>query len=238
MELYTTVAMERPQQILAVFIRDARSPLDGERLQPVEDPIGATAHTRWGSYLQRSNSAGSTRSARQTPRGAFDDVAPVQPAMTPGPTPNYNQHQQRSTSGGKRQNSVDYFNQPGRSSPSPSNASDNGSVSWPSNTQIREEPTTGEIDTSVGLGPKPARMPDAEWKRLELQMRVDRARVNMPQSVRFRLFRAPEECVEAFEVMDLSNKKGVRPDPKATIRVGRTPSTNAQPESGGNLVDI
>ena len=78
---------------------------------------------------------------------------------------------------------------------------------------------TGEIDTSVGLGPKPAKMADAEWKRLELQMRVDRARVNTPQSVRFRLFVNPEECVEAFEVLDWLNKEDVKPDPNATVGV-------------------
>ena len=65
-------------------------------------------------------------------------------------------------------------------------------------------------------------MPDAEWKRLELQMRVDRARVNMPQSVRFRLFVNPEECVEAFEVLEWSSEKGTKPDPGATIRVGQS----------------
>ena len=59
----------------------------------------------------------------------------------------------------------------------------------------------------------------------------------MPQSVMFRLFMTPEECVEAFEALDLSNK-GVRPDPKATIRVGQAPPTSAQPDSGGKLVDI
>ena len=97
---------------------------------------------------------------------------------------------------------------------------------------------TGEIDTSVELGPKPAKMSDAEWKRLELQMRVDRARVNMPQSVRFRLFMNPEECVEAFEVLDWSKKEGNKLDPNATTRADQTPPTNAQSDPGGNLVEI
>lgn len=236
MELYSTVAMERPQQVLAVFIRDARSPSDGEQPQPVEDPIGATTHMRWKNYTHRSDSAGSSRSARQTPRGASDDVTPVQPAMTPGPTPNY-QYRQRSTSHGKRQNSVDYFSQSGRSSPSLGNTNDNGPP-WLSNAQVQEEPATGEIETYVGLGPRPTKMSDAEWKRLELQMRVDRARVNMPQSVRFRLFVNPEECVEAFEVLDWSSKKGGKPDPDATTRVGYTPGLPNDAKSDGNSADI
>jgi len=154
--------------------------------------------------------------------------------MTPGPTPNY---QYRQTSHGKRQTSVDYFNQSGRSSPSLGSTNDNGSP-WLSNTQVQEEPATGEIETSVGLGPRPAKTSDAEWKRLELQMRVDRARVNMPQSVKFRLFVNPEECVEAFEVLDWSSKKGTKPDPTATIRVGQTPGPPTDAKSNGNLADI
>lgn len=67
----------------------------------------------------------------------------------------------------------------------------------------------GEIDTSAVLGQKPAKMPEAEWKRLELQMRVDRARVNIPQSVKLRLFTNPEECVEAFDVLDLLKRGNI-----------------------------
>ena len=96
----------------------------------------------------------------------------------------------------------------------------------------------GEIDTSVGLGPKPAKMPEAEWKRLELQMRVDRARVNMPQSVKFRLFTNPEECEEAFEVLDWLNKKDTKPNPNATIRVGHNPPADAAIDFQEKLVDL
>jgi len=78
-------------------------------------------------------------------------------------------------------------------------------------------------------------MSDAEWKRLELQMRVDRARVNMPQSVRFRLFVNPEECVEAFEVLDLSSKKGTKPHPNDACQ---TPGPPTDAQSNRNLVDI
>lgn len=73
-----------------------------------------------------------------------------------------------------------------------------------------EEATTRMIDTSVGLGSKPTGVSNAEWKRQELQLRVDRARVHMAQSVRFRLFTNPEECVEAFEVLEQLHK-GMNP---------------------------
>ena len=216
MELYTTVAMERPQQVLAIFIRDARSLLNEVKPQPIEDPIGATTYTRWGNYTRRSGSNGNL-GGRQDSRGISNDVTSIRPTMTPGPTPNY-RDRQRSTDS-KRQNSMDYFSRSGRPQPAFGTPNDNDFVPWLGSAQIQEEPVVGEIDTSVGLGSKPPRMPDAEWKRLELQMRVDRARVNTPQSVRFRLFVNPEECVEAFEVLDLLNKKGVKPDPNATVRV-------------------
>ncbi|KAF9649212.1 hypothetical protein BDM02DRAFT_1948477 [Thelephora ganbajun] len=217
-ELYTAVATERPQQILAIFIRDARSTSNGGKPQPVEDPIGATAHTRWRGYTQRSDSSGSLRSFRQISRGASSEVTSAQPMMTPSPTPAY-QNRQRSRSYSKRQNSTDYFSQSDRSSPASINTNDDDTVPWLSNTQNQEEPMTGEIDASAGLGPKPAKVPSAEWKRLELQMRVDRARMNMPQSVKFRLFVDPEECVEAFEVLDWLAKQDIKPDPNATARV-------------------
>jgi len=155
----------------------------------------------------------------------------IQPMITPNPIPTY-QNLPRSTSYGKHQNSADYFSRSGRSSPAPSNSNGSGSAPWLNSTQVQEEPTTGEIGIPVGLGPKPAKMSEAEWKRLELQMRIDTARVNMPQSVRFRLFMDPEECVEAFEALD---KKENKPDPNAAIRVGQTLPANAQSDSGGNL---
>lgn len=214
MELYATVAMERPQQILAVFIRDARSPSDGDELQSVEDPIGAAAHTRWGRYPQRSDSGGSLKAFRQMSRSS--DSTSVQSTMSPGPTPFY-QNRQPSTPSNKRQGPADYFGQTRRSSPTPNNGNDD--VSWSGMNQTSEDPMTGEIDISVGLGPKPAKMPEAEWKRLELQMRVDRARLNMPQSVKFRLFMNPGECMEAFEVLDRLKKM----DPDVTTAAGPTP---------------
>lgn len=214
MELYATVAMERPQQILAVFIRDARSLSNGEKPQPIPDPIGACALTKRGKRSQRSDSSGNVRNFRRMSR--TNDVVFVQPTMTPDPTP-FCQSRQPPTPSDTRQGSVDYFGRPGRSSPTPSNGSGNGS--WSGDSQIQEELTTGEVDICVGFGPKPAKMPDTDWKRLVLQMRVDRARVCMPQSVRFRLFTNPEECVEAFEVLDQLDQMG----PGAGMQAGRTP---------------
>ena len=204
MELYTEVAIERPQQILAVFIRDARSPSNGETVQPIGDPVGATASTRWENYPRRSDSSGSVKNPRQMSRG--NGATSVQPAMTPGPTPFY-QNSQPPTPYNKRQVSEDYFSQSGRSSPSSSNGNYNSSFS---NSPMLEEATTRMIDTSVGLGSKPTGVSNAEWKRQELQLRVDRARVHMAQSVRFRLFTNPEECVEAFEVLEQLHK-GMNP---------------------------
>lgn len=205
MELYATVAMERPQQILAVFIRDART--SEEKLQPVEDPIGATAHIRWKNYTQRPDYSGSLRSFHRNSRGASNDSvqSAMTPTMSPGPTPNYKSR--RHSINSKHQNSVDYFSRPGGSSSIPTTPNDNGSAVWLGNTQIQDEPMTGDIDR---LGPKPAKMPDTEWRRLELQMRVDRARVNMPQSVRFRLFVHPEECAEAIELLDWLNREDIK----------------------------
>ena len=210
------IAMQRPREVLAVFIRDARCHTNRVKPQPVEDPTGAAAQIRWRSYPQRLDPNRSLKCFRQVSRGG--DATPS-PPMTPGPSPLYQNQLQPPSPYNERQTSSDYFSQSGRSSPAFSyNGSDNGSGPSFGNSQIREDSASGTIDTFVWLGPKPASVSDAEWKRSELQMRVDCARVHIPQNVKFRLFTDPAECVEAFEVLD--QLKGA--DPCSTTMAGWT----------------
>ena len=48
-------------------------------------------------------------------------------------------------------------------------------------------------------------MTDAERKRFDLQMRVYKARMEMPDSIPLRVFRNPAECVEAKQILDTLN---------------------------------
>jgi hypothetical protein len=47
-----------------------------------------------------------------------------------------------------------------------------------------------------------ADLTELEKKREELQMRVYRARIQIPLHIPLRIFRKPEECVEASEKLD------------------------------------
>jgi len=51
-------------------------------------------------------------------------------------------------------------------------------------------------------GGLPADMPEIEKKRLELQIRVYRARSQMAPHIPLRIFRKPEECIEASQILD------------------------------------
>jgi hypothetical protein len=46
-------------------------------------------------------------------------------------------------------------------------------------------------------------MTEQEKKRAELQMRVYRARVQIPPHVQLRVFRKAEECTEVQEILDM-----------------------------------
>lgn len=48
----------------------------------------------------------------------------------------------------------------------------------------------------------PTSLSDVEKKRLDLQMRVWRARYAVPPHIPIRIFREPEECVEVNRILD------------------------------------
>ena len=52
----------------------------------------------------------------------------------------------------------------------------------------------------TGLGQAP--LTDAERKRLDLQMRVYKARLEVPREIPVRVFVSPEECVEAEAILE------------------------------------
>jgi len=48
-------------------------------------------------------------------------------------------------------------------------------------------------------------MTEHEKKRVELQIRVYRARAQIPPHVHLRVFRKAEECVEVEEILDMTH---------------------------------
>ena len=51
-------------------------------------------------------------------------------------------------------------------------------------------------------------LPDAEKKMVDLQVRLWRARLDVPPHIPLRIFREPEECVEVNEILDRLQVRG------------------------------
>ncbi|KAI0027425.1 hypothetical protein K488DRAFT_61603 [Vararia minispora EC-137] len=218
LELYAEQAQLRPEQILAVFIRDANIYEDGG--PGIPDPTGARAMLRaltipdgLGAGVApgvrarviertRKNSAASIVSSLRSEERARS--APP----SPGGSPIVRLKNLSMTSG------------PGASTPreriampTPRSSVDSGGYFPPFSTIAEQELrhtnepgtyATSSSDTSVPLpAPQQPSVSDAERKRLLLQSRVWAARLQMPGNITLRVFREPGECVEAAEVLDL-----------------------------------
>ncbi|TFK39506.1 hypothetical protein BDQ12DRAFT_712190 [Crucibulum laeve] len=237
LELYADLARERPDQILAVFVRDVGTD------DPIEDPTGwqvlSAAGTRpdskpllsynndstndvlkskrtVSSLLSRGSYSSITGKRAPTPlsipeAGGYFTAAPLsdEPEEWPGMGTGDNTPMAKSANPyairtPRRTNSVSsapvtsiptqYISQPPKPTPPPS--VDPSSKSMRS---VQTQLSTSSIGSSSS---KLADLTDAEKKRYMLQMRVYKARTQMPSNVPLRIFRHPEECVEAEEIFE------------------------------------
>ncbi|PBK65951.1 hypothetical protein ARMSODRAFT_960865 [Armillaria solidipes] len=171
MELYTEFASQRPEQILAVFIRHAHN---GE---PLEDPTGSSPT---GDIELRSappaygSESGTMRASRRSTSGTFPTTYAVRTPTTP-----------RKDSS---QPNSDYFAYPLADEPDSIAEKESSGPFFLSNSRT---PST----------PSGSRLTEAERKKIELQMRVYSARAMIPKHIPFRVFRSPEDCVEIHQVL-------------------------------------
>ncbi|KII87267.1 hypothetical protein PLICRDRAFT_163283 [Plicaturopsis crispa FD-325 SS-3] len=201
LELYAAFAAERPQQVLAVFVRDANTYDDGEG--GVQDPTGfkkldgffaPMEHAPPGSY------ATPQRTPQQQVRQEYGDVdrTPVvrqTRAMSDVPPRSTPMRQLSRLSIPPL--SSDYF------SSGSSRAS--GESSSRMSGAFTDEPGSfvngGGISRASTPGGRQA-LSESEKKRSDLQTRIHRARMQMPAHIPLRIFRRPEECVEAGQILD------------------------------------
>ena len=118
--------------------------------------------------------------------------------------------------GGGRSFSGDYFSSrplPPRTPPpfaqTPSASSSRSSTPPPLPPRYYAEPAgyagygpSSPADSLAGAGAGRASMSEVDKRRYALQVRVWKARAEMPRHVVLRVFREPEECVEAGEILD------------------------------------
>ncbi|KAH7106058.1 hypothetical protein BKA62DRAFT_688738 [Auriculariales sp. MPI-PUGE-AT-0066] len=201
LEVYSSLAADRPGQIVAIYVRDVST----RGTSPLSDPAPAPQQTLNGplnaAQLHLFRSTGDLHTTAvpggpapltaatqlQPSKGMFIGAAnvhrPPQKTLTdpewlaatrsaPATPPLYTQLE-RSTS----------------SSPSPQPLSRAGTQDFPGALVMSPTPTA-------------AALTPAEKRRVELQARLDRAREIVPRHIVLRAFREPEECVETWEILE------------------------------------
>lgn len=217
LELYAEIARDRPDQILGIFIRDASGGPGESSVRPLDDPIGRDA---WQaafeldtpssassvSTRERLSGASGRRSGRSTPSRSTSDAMP--PAVPNKPSRSYSGAEMMSLTSTSSAESgrYDYF-----------------SSAAPTHPSITEElqgvpPMTLVPDAGGGderawpppgfSTPKPPAPGAEEKKRIELQIRLWRSRLEVPTRVPIRIFREPEDCVEVNEILDRLQVRG------------------------------
>ncbi|KAI0272707.1 hypothetical protein BC834DRAFT_817656 [Gloeopeniophorella convolvens] len=203
LELYAAMARDHPDQVACIFIRDANTYDDGQG--GIEDPTGTRVleDVALAQALQakKKGAIATPRSGRWSPKSVPSLSIPGTPGPSPlpSPAPRY-----------PGQQGPDYFSSRTPSPSAPSSAttatrlySDAFFAEPQSDFQALGSPTTpgGSVVT-----PR-ASMSESDKKRASLQVRVWRARAEVPRDIVFRVFREPAECVEADYAI------GPRPEP-------------------------
>ncbi|KAJ6625845.1 hypothetical protein B0H10DRAFT_1782443 [Mycena sp. CBHHK59/15] len=178
LELYAELARERQDQVLGVFIRDVGT------TDVIDDPTGwkviGAASLGGAPWPRRSWSVSSSRAATPTPTGNEDFFTSAPLSAEP------------------ENMVVDVAPRPitplsSRFPSTPSPAASSTSM-WSSNTASSSSTTSST-----------QRVLEAEKKKNDLQLRVWRARTQMPGHVPLRLFRSPAECIEVQEMLGKRN---------------------------------
>ena len=181
LELYAAVARDRPEQILCIFIRDVNTYEDGGG--GIEDPTGI--HARENGKKRSPWGMSMSRGGRWSPKSMSSQSLPLSSSMSRAPS----------------DSTDDYFSK----TPTSSTAS----VQKPYADALYAEPES--YDNQSQSATTPTTMPtlthrmtlsESEKKRMQLQARLWKACAEVPTNVVIRVFRDPQECVEASQVID------------------------------------
>ncbi|EIN09461.1 hypothetical protein PUNSTDRAFT_143017 [Punctularia strigosozonata HHB-11173 SS5] len=223
LELYATMAADRPDQILAIFIRDVNqydegvTGLDDPRgTRPTSVSVGVPATPRGGKL------AAPVRTLRNPKRAMSELLTPTTPRertssyLIPGRS-----HSRPPSIASAPSTPTDYFSSNLHSdsisaSPSPIGMPESPASSHnelpdahdpyadPEATPMPDHVTTfAPNDVTIpGAGRAPQGLSVNERRRFELQQRVYKARAIVPPHIPIRVFREPQECVEAADMLD------------------------------------
>lgn len=232
MELYASLARARPHQILAIFIRDAHN---HDVVPPVDDPTGErippSPPQRRGT--QSSGSSVSSPPMSTVPLGDSKMLtAPHRPHRSVSGSdiplaasrPSYPIRLPKRTKSDMPQQptineNTDIFttsslmDSPVTEEPPPVVPLSTSPLSYPPPTfsRKRQDDETSSTSSKMSLGGRSTTslrvvpVTDAERKQWDLQQRVWRARMEIPERIPLRVFRHPSECVETRQILDSLN---------------------------------
>ncbi|EGN95114.1 hypothetical protein SERLA73DRAFT_61437 [Serpula lacrymans var. lacrymans S7.3] len=194
LELYASIAQERPNQIIAIFIRDVATYTDG--ISCIYNPTGAnnvlTDSPPLTPRFDASPSNVSIPKATTPPPHALPKR--TKSDLIPKARPSRQLNMQPFPTDSMTLTGLPVSTDPGSYLPSPGSSVDSAS----------------SISSSISLPIRAGRrltgqasmLSESEKKRIDLQLRVNRARALIPRQVVLRIFKEPRECVEARELLD------------------------------------
>lgn len=183
LELYSTVAREKPLQVVGVFVRDVNANAlfkdgntgTGVTVAAVDDPTGSKVfESSRKTPIPKSATSPTTSSSRTTILQTHTQSLNIIP---PSEFP------------------TEYLPMPSPISAEPEDYDAISNSAQSPRTRMYVPVMSPSLKRQTSLS-------DPEKKRLELQNRVWAARVQMPRNIPLRVFRSPEECVEAQEILD------------------------------------
>lgn len=187
LELYSHIAIERPWQILAVFIRDVHD----TGLVDATGSLASLMSTKAPGPVKKTSLPAQPPVTRPHPLRSMSDPDTLKEsgpyAAKPGPSV-----KRRPTSKFTLPQSFSSFDNPANSDSKPKTRMSVDSIS-----------SAGSSSSSLSLrnfrratGQTTPPMTEAEKKRFDLQNRVNKAKLMIGSNVVLRVFKHPEECIE------------------------------------------
>lgn len=205
LELYAALARERPNQIAAVFVRDVTAADGGEG---VRDPTGSELTSGEGM-----GAAGFAGDPTLTQAAVVGLRAPLKRGSTGSdpllpPNPPYASRERPSAKRTVSEIASGIKDKPMRAMSKLSTMSESrtpGVGMPPGGNYFTSSPTPSRQNSydagAPGTYPM-ENMTEQERKMFLLQSRIYRARAMIPNHISLRIFRKPEECVEASRLLD------------------------------------
>lgn len=194
LELYASIAMERPQQILAVFIRDVHDAGLADATGSLTSIIPMTAP----EPVKKTSLPVETPVTRPHPLRSMSDPDTLKESGPYAPKPGPSVKRRPTSKFTLPLQSFSSFDNPA-----------NTNFKTKTRMSVDSISSTGSSSSSLSLrnfrratGQTMVPMTEAEKKRYELQNRVNKARLMMGSDVILRIFKHPEECIETDRLLE------------------------------------